>query len=98
MTTFKAHKISALCWSFVSRNFVIFPWVIGTLFDSLCVCPASWLDDVAGSSGFSCTTQSRCSLIVSSKENDSLNLSEIGSQQSDVSFLKHDSLLQFLPC
>ena len=30
MTVFKAHKISALCWCFVSRNLVnTFPWVVG---------------------------------------------------------------------
>ena len=53
MTVFKAHKISALCWCFVSRNLVnTFPWVVGALSDSMCVCPASWLDDVEGSSGF----------------------------------------------
>ena len=38
---------------FVSRNLVnTFPWVVGTLSDSLCMCPASWLDDVEGSSSF----------------------------------------------
>ena len=50
MAVFKAHRISALCWYFVNVNLVNrFPCVVGILFYSMCLSPASWMNDVDGS-------------------------------------------------
>ena len=53
MTVFKSHRISALCWCFVTVNLVIrFPCVVGILFDSMYVSSASWMNDEDGFSRF----------------------------------------------